>query len=85
MGTPIEPTMIQRFRSLFSGLERNHGTYDVTGVEPDERGKRKGTALTIQRPLSNEIIRQHLAGVRSLGLVPIREDSTVRFGASVLS
>jgi hypothetical protein len=81
MENEIQTATVHRFRALFDGLQRHYGTYDVTGVEPDERGKRKGKATTVQQPVTDELVRRHLAGEQSLGMVPVRDDATVRFGA----
>ena len=77
----IDATTVSRFHALFDGLQRIHGTYDLTGAEPDERGKRKGKALTLKQPITDELVGRHLAGKQSLGMVPVRDDATVRFGA----
>src|SRR4051812_42005423 len=85
-------TTAERFMSLFAGLDRSHGTYDVpAGTQPDGKGKLNGNAITataekypveaerwLKQPLS--IWAAHLAGEKSLGVVPIQADSTCVWG-----
>lgn len=44
-------------------------------------GKKTGHGLTKQAPVTVELWEQHLSGVQRLGVVPIRDDNTVVFGA----
>lgn len=72
----LAPTFLQ----LFAGLERSHGRYVLNGRK-DARGKAEGTASTIRSPATLPLWEQHLAGTYSLGVCPIRDDNTCRFGA----
>lgn len=71
-------TNAARMKALFSGLERAYGTYKVTGVRD---GKQVGEALTLVEPVTEALWQGHLDGKRSLGIVPIRDDSSALFGA----
>jgi putative DNA primase/helicase len=68
-----------RFHTLFAGLQRAYGTYRIDQTRED--GKQTGTAVTVRQPVTNELWEQHLAGVNGLGIIPIRDDNTVVFGA----
>ncbi|HEX4133305.1 MAG TPA: hypothetical protein VHY84_01685 [Bryobacteraceae bacterium] len=76
----VEAAVVHRFRALFDGLNRVYGTYEVpTGTRQD--GKLTGKAVTLAAPVTDALWSAHLAGTSSLGIVPIRDDGTVRFGA----
>jgi hypothetical protein len=63
--------MSKPFHELFVGGELAHG----------EWAKETGDCKTLQSPASPKDYADHLAGVRGLGLVPIRNDGTCRFAA----
>ncbi len=70
-----------RFHALFAGNERVHGVYNNIN-EKREDGKLLGTEKrTVFSPVTVALWEEHLAGRSGLGIVPIRGDSTVRFGA----
>lgn len=67
---------------LFSGYTRAYGVYQLTGKErPDDDGKVKGKAATITRDLTVELISDHLLGKQGIGVIPINEESKVKFAA----
>lgn len=70
-------TEIERLMRLFAGLDRAYGLYDESG--PGEKKKKGGH--TVQAPVTGKLWANHLAGVRRLGIVPIRDDNTAVFGA----
>ena len=70
----------KKLHKLFSGLERAHGAYILNKPKP-AKGKYKGGAVTKAEPVTDDLWMKHLAGQRGLGIVPIRDDSTVMFGA----
>lgn len=63
----------------YAGLPRAYGIYKIE--EQEARGKRKGKAETLQRPVTAELWQQHLDGEIQLGIVPIRDDGSCVFGA----
>jgi hypothetical protein len=63
---------------LFDGLDRAFGTYLVTERDGE---KLAGQARTLQQPVNQDIWDLHLTGERSLGVIPIRDDSTCVFAA----
>lgn len=67
-----------KFMSLFSGLKRAYGTYVVKEKKGD---KQVGDALTKLEPVTELLWQKHLSGEKSLGIVPISEESTCSFGA----
>lgn len=73
-------TTAERFLARFSGLERAHGVYEPSG-KTDGRGKVSGRARTVKEPVTVRLWEAHLAGVRGIGVVPIRDDGTCVFGA----
>jgi len=89
--TPVEPIipsgvkllqLSQRFHALFLGMERAHGEYG--NIDPSVQGgngKIKGQAVTKREPVTDELWAGHLAGTNGIGIIPIRDDSTVVFGA----
>jgi len=74
--------LASRFYALFAGLERAHGVY--THIARDQSrsdGKLKGQATTVRAPVTDELWAAHLAGGAGIGVIPIRDDNTVLFGA----
>lgn len=68
----------EQFMSLFSGLRRAYGTYVIKEKKGD---KQIGDALTKLEPVTVSLWEKHLSGERSVGIVPINEDSLCSFGA----
>lgn len=53
----------KKFMDVFSGLERAHGVYEITGQKNTAKGiKRDGRGRTLQEPLTLDLWKQHLAG-----------------------
>lgn len=73
--------LAERFHALFAALDRFHGTYEVSArpVKPGE--KVEGRAITVRGPVTVAEWERHLAGAVGLGLVPVTDDATCRFGA----
>lgn len=69
----------RKFHSLFAGLERAYGIYKI---DPTVKGiKLKGTAQTLLKPVTDQIWSEHLTGKLGIGIIPIRDDSSCKFGA----
>ena len=71
--------MIERFKNIFTGLERAHG---VTIVE-DRNGdgtKIKGKSFIKRQPVTDKLWKKHLDGVENLGIIPINDDNKCRWG-----
>ena len=69
------------FAALYDGLPRAYGIYTIEPNVISTKGKRAGNAETLQRPVTPELWKRHLAGEIQLGIVPIRDDATCVFGA----
>lgn len=67
------------FSEIFDGLKRAYGTYDVTTARGD--GKQLGQAATKRANVTTELWSGHLKGEKGIGIVPIRDDNTAKFGA----
>ena len=72
--------MQKRFFQLLSGLERAHGTYTLSG-KITEKGKKQGHALTKTEPATEELWEKHLNGEYGLGIFPLKDDGTCKWGA----
>jgi len=69
----------ERFFNLFASLPRAHGQFTVMGK--DAKGKVQGKAVTIAKPPTADLWELHLRGKQGVGLIPIRDDSSCRWGA----
>ena len=69
---------MERFKKIFEGLHRAYGTFKEE--DEDEKGKKKGKAFIIKAPVTDDLWESHLSGKSSLGIIPIRDDSTCRWG-----
>lgn len=74
----MEKTTAERFDTLFNGLRRAHGVYQITGVKDS---KQVGKALTISEPVTLTLWQEHLDGKNGLGIIPINDDSNCFFAA----
>ena len=71
-------TLAARFRDRFAGLDRAHGRYTIKGT----KGRKvDGAASLVREPLTTEAWTAHLGGKVGVGVVPIRDDATCRWGA----
>ena len=67
--------------SLFSGYEKAHGLYAKELTPVDGGIKLKGKAYSINSPVTTELWEKHIAGEQGLGIIPINEQSLVKFAA----
>lgn len=68
-----------RFAALFSGYEKAHGAFRPKNT--NDAGKLEGRAWTQKSPVTLDLYEQHLLGNVGLGIVLLRTDNTVLFGA----
>ena len=69
------------FMTVFSGLGRAYGVYEIQGTKQTAKGTKKdGRGRTLQEPLSLVHWQQHLKGQTSIGVIPIKDDETCRWG-----
>ena len=71
----MSETIQKRFFTIFSGLQRAHGTYTLSGQTTD-KGKKQGNALTKTEPATEELWLKHLNGEYGLGIFPLLDDGT---------
>lgn len=71
--------MENKFIALFAGLERAHGTYEIKDSRAD--GKLTGKAITVRETVTIQHWKDHLNGVKGLGIIPINDESKCKFGA----
>lgn len=69
---------ITDFYSIFQG---NLNAYGITVVGNMVQGKAEANSKLVHEELTPAVIQRHLAGEVSIGVAPIRDDSTVVFGA----
>lgn len=69
-----------QFNALFRGLTRAYGTYKVETTKA-EGDKLTGPRSTIIEPVTNSLWEGHLGGFKRIGIIPITDDSTCKFGA----
>jgi hypothetical protein len=72
-----------RLLALFNGLHRAYGIYRIVTTK-DEGPKLVGNTSsikTVRGEVNEELWTKHLEGSQGLGIIPIRDDNTVVFGA----
>lgn len=68
--------------ALFEGFSSAHGTHGLPEKDPEGlKWNIKRTAKTLRQPVTRELWKQHVAGERPLGVIPIREDNTCSWGS----
>lgn len=73
-------SLAAQFNALFRGLTRAYGTYKVETTKV-EGAKLTGPRSTIIGTVDEALWEGHLSGEKRIGIVPITDDSTCRFGA----
>ncbi len=80
---PTSPA--HRLYELFRGAETRHGTYDqkrlrLVGSKMEMKDESGKGPQDVKGPPTPELWEKHLAGVRPLGVSPLREDGKCRWG-----
>jgi hypothetical protein len=70
-----------RLHARFPGLERAHGHSRPEGAVRASDGKQPAFSETIHAPATVALWQGHLDGVYGVGIIPIRDDATCRWGA----
>tara|TARA_R100000655_G_scaffold73_7_gene370 strand:- start:587 stop:2179 length:1593 start_codon:yes stop_codon:yes gene_type:complete len=71
----------KKFKEVFSGLDRAHGIYEITGQKNTAKGvKKDGRGRTLQEPLTLDLWESHLKGNTSIGVIPLTDDETCKWG-----
>lgn len=79
----IDRTLVGRFMLRFDGYDKAYGGYDPNRTAPTIRGGKieiKSTAYTRKDTLTEQMWLNHLDGKTPLGIIPIRENNTCRWG-----
>ena len=79
--TPAVRSPAERFFARFAALPRAHGHFRPDGIERERDGKQEGFTEAIHAGVTMELWQGHLDGVYGVGLVPITDDATCRWGA----
>lgn len=70
---------LDKFISIFAGLDSAYGTYKVSGQ--NAKGKSTGQALVVRKPPTKDLWQRHFDGAEpSLGIIPIRADNSCVWG-----
>ena len=70
---------LQKFQSIFKGLDIAYGTYKIESQK--ESGKQAGQAFVVRKPPTDDLWQKHFEGIDpSLGIIPIRADNTCIWG-----
>ena len=70
---------IKKFKSIFYGLDRAYGQYKSDGQSVN--GKAGGQAYILKKPVTDQLWIDHIEGKDpSLGIIPIRDNSTCLWG-----
>jgi hypothetical protein len=71
--------MIERFKKIFTGLERAHGVTKV-GQSNGDGTKVQGKSFIKRDPVTDQLWLDHLQGRDSLGIIPINDDNLCIWG-----
>ena len=71
--------MIEKFKSIFEGLDRAHGV-TIVGESNGNGTKVKGKSFVKREPVTDELWQKHLDGVDSLGVIPINDENKCKWG-----
>ena len=70
---------LDKFISIFAGLDTAYGTYKVESQ--NAKGKSVGKAVVVRQPPTKDLWQKHFDGVEpSLGIIPIRADNSCVWG-----
>ena len=70
---------VKKFKNIFYGLDRAYGQFKSDGGM--ENGKASGKAFILKQPVTDQLWIDHIEGKDpSLGIIPIRDDSTCIWG-----
>ena len=77
--TNCKEMIMDKFKSIFSGLEIAYGQYQ--SGERGDNGKQKGKAFIVRGQVTDELWSNHLAGKGpALGIIPITQNNDCRWG-----
>ena len=79
MDPPTLLIMLEKFKSIFEGLERAHGVTKI-GQSNGNGTKVKGQSFVKREPVTDELWQKHLDGTESLGVIPINDKNQCKWG-----
>lgn len=68
------------FLRLWDGYEKRHIELNAKGVAKDAKGKVTAKVQTVEGPITAELAVAHIAGEASIGVAPVKADSTCAWG-----
>ena len=70
------------FMELFKGMQEAYGEYAISDKPANpETKKKQGQAVTIRESVTEVLWVRHLAGRKTLGIIPINATSMCQWGA----
>ncbi len=69
----------ERFMAAFAGFGAAHGRTDIS--EERRAGKQKAKSYVVRKPLTVQLVQDHLDGKTGVGAIPINEENKCKFGA----
>jgi len=70
---------VEKFKSIFEGLDVAYGQHRSNGERAD--GKQEGKSFIVKELVDDDLWQNHLDGKGpSLGIIPIMTDNTARWG-----
>lgn len=68
------------FLRLWDGYEKRHIELSAQGVTKDAKGKVSTKVVTVEGPITPALAAAHIAGDASIGVAPVKADSTCSWG-----
>ena len=72
-------TYLKRFMAAFEGFSAAHGQTQISNER--RAGKQKAKSFIVRKPLTEELVEEHLKGSNGVGSIPINEENNCKFGA----
>jgi len=76
----INTDITEAFLRLWDGYEKRHLELSAKGVTKDDKGKVNAKATTTEGPITPELVWAHLSAEASIGVAPVKADSTCLWG-----
>ncbi|MDH5664722.1 MAG: hypothetical protein OEY10_00290 [Nitrosopumilus sp.] len=74
----VTQLITQRISKLFQGLDRAHSVFNITH---SDNGKVKGSVFVKHEPVTLDLWKDHLDGISGLGIIPITDNASAKWGA----
>lgn len=69
---------VNKFSAIFDGLKEAYGTFKVEKKQAN--GKNTGRAGLVRQPRTKDLWEKHLQGTFGIGIIPINEDNSCKWG-----